>query len=317
MKEKTFDLLSAGVIRCALVASALGIATLAYGQGAPNAPAGPAAAQAAPHESITPLGPPNVYVASGSTGSNNGIILGDDGVIVVDTGVSAASENVELSELSKITPKSVTTAIVTHSDGDHVNGLAVLPAGITIISQENCKKEMETAQSAPPQGAQAAKPPLPTRTVAMKDNATIGGVQFQFLHVAPAHTSGDLIVYLPSQKIVFTGDIIADNSPYPIIHMEKNGSSEGWIQTVEAIVALDADTFVPGHGAVHTKADIEQRLASVKARRAQIQALVAQGKSLDEIKQELGEAAPAAPGGRGPRFPSFTEVVYRELTKPS
>ena len=184
MKEKTFGSLNAGVIRCALVASVLGIATLAYGQGAPNAPAGPPA-QAAPHEAITPLGPPNVYVASGSTGSNNGIIVGDDGVIVVDTGVSAASENVELSELSKITPKPVTTAIVTHSDGDHVNGLAVLPAGITIISQENCKKEMEVAQSAPPQGPQApAKPPLPTRTVATKDSATIGGVQFQFLHVA-------------------------------------------------------------------------------------------------------------------------------------
>ncbi len=214
----------------------------------------------------------------------------------------------------------MTTAIVTHSDGDHVNGLAVLPAGITIISQEHCKKEMEAAQNAPSRNTQAAsapKPPLPTRTVEMKDSATIGGVQFQFFHVAPAHTSGDLIVYLPDQKIVFTRDIIADNSPYAIIHMEKNGSSEGWIQTVEAIVALDANTFVPGHGAVHTKADIEQRLASVKARRAQIQALVAQGKSLDEIKRQLGEATAPATGGRGPRFPSFTEVVYRELTKAS
>lgn len=303
-----------------LAACVLGIAAFAYGQAATNAPAGAPPAQAAPHETIVPLAPPNVYLASGSTGSNNGIILGDDGVIVVDTGVSASSEKVEMEELSKITPKPVTTAIVTHSDGDHVNGLAVLPTGITIISQESCKKEMEAAQNAPPQNAQQAsapKPPLPTRTVAMKDAATIGGVQFEFLHAAPAHTSGDLVVYLPSQKIVFTGDIIADNSPYPIIHMEKNGSSEGWIQTVEAIVALDANTFVPGHGVVHTKVDIEQRLATVKARRAQIQALVAQGKSLDEIKQELGETAAPAPGGRGPRFPSFTEVVYRELTKAS
>jgi len=314
MKEKAFGSLSASRISYGLAACVL-VATLAYGQGAANAPADPPPAQAAAHETITPLDPPTVYVASGSTGSNNGIILGDDGVIVVDTGVSAASEKVEMEELSKITSKPVTTAIVTHSDGDHVNGLAVLPTGITIISQENCKKEMEAAESAPSRGPQATKPPLPTRTVAMKDSATIGGVEFQFLHVAPAHTSGDLIVYLPAQKIVFTGDIIADNSPYPIIHMEKNGSSEGWIQTVEAIVALDANTFVPGHGAVHTKADIEQRLASVKARRAQIQALVAQGKSLDEIKQELGEAAAPAPGGRGPRFPSFTEVVYGELTK--
>lgn len=318
MKEKPFGL-NASQAYFVLTACILGVTVFAYGQGAANAPAAAPAAQAAPHETITPLDAPVVYVASGSTGSNNGIIVGNDGVVVIDTGVSAASEQVEMQELSKITPKPVTTAIVTHSDGDHVNGLAVLPVGITIISQENCKKEMEAAQSAaPPQGAQfPAKPPLPTRTIAMKDSATIGGVQFQFLHVASAHTSGDLIVYLPSQKIVFTGDIIADNSPYPIIHTEKNGSSEGWIQTVEAIVALNANTFVPGHGAVHTKADIERRLASVKDRRSQIQALVAQGKSLDEIKQQLGESVAPTPSGRGPRFPSFTEVVYRELTKSS
>jgi glyoxylase-like metal-dependent hydrolase (beta-lactamase superfamily II) len=322
---KISNLLRPAARLCTLAACLIG--GFAMAQNTPNAPAGGPGPgpgpgqQAAPHETITPLNPPEntVYVASGSTGSNNGIILGSDGVIVVDTGVSTASENVELAELAKITSKPITTAILTHSDGDHVNGLSVLPAGITIIAQENCKKEMEAAENAPAQGgAQAAaqpKPPLPTRTVAMKDSATIGGVQFEFLHVAPAHTSGDLVVYLPAQKIVFTGDIIADNSPYPIIHMEKNGSSEGWIETVTAIVALDANTFVPGHGSVHTKTDIEQRLASVKERRAQIQSLVTQGKSLDDIKQQLGESAAPAPGGRGPRFPSFTDVVYQELTR--
>jgi len=272
----------------------------------------------APHVSLVPLNPPQnaIYIASGSTGSNNGVIIGDTGVILVDTGVSTAAEQLELDEIAKITSKPVTAAIITHSDADHVTGLAVLPAGATIIAQENCKTEMEAAAN-PPQRGPGPRPqiPLPTKTIDTKGAMTIDGVRFEFLHVAPAHTSGDLMIYLPDEKTVFTGDIIADNTPYPIIHMEKNGSSEGWIESVTELVKFDADQFVPGHGAVHTKAEIEQRLASVKERRAEIQSLVAQGKTLDEIKQQLGETPQPAAGGRGPRFPSFTDVVYQELTK--
>lgn len=310
-------------MRSALIVASFFLITvqIALAQAPPNTGA-PAAgpAQGPPHETLTPLNAPRntIYVASGSSASNNGIILTPNGVILIDTAVSTAAETAELAELAKITSKPITTAIVTHSDGDHVNGLAVLPAGITIISQTNCKAEMEKAASAPPQGrggAPVANVPLPTKTVDTQEDVVIDGERLHLFHVAPAHTSGDLVIYLAAEKIVFTGDIIADNSPFPIIHAEKNGSSEGWIQTVTAIVALDADTFVPGHGSVHTKADIVQRLADVKQRRAQIAALVSQGKSLDEIKQQLGEAAAQpANGGRGPRFPSFTEVVYNELT---
>jgi cyclase len=269
-----------------------------------------ARAQAPATESVKPV-KDNVYVASGSTGSNNGIIVGTKGVIVVDTGITADSEKAELAEMTKITPKPVEAALITHSDGDHVNGLAVLPAGIMIITQDSCNKEMQAANAHPAPNAPTV--PLATKTIEMKGSETIDGVRFQFLHVAPAHTSGDLVIYMPQQKIVFTGDIISgpNNNPYPIIHLEKNGSSLGWIQTTTAIVALDADTFVPGHGDVHTKADIQARLDAVKARRAQIADMVKQGKSLDDIKAALGETAPPAGGNR---FPSFTEVVYKELT---
>ena len=81
-------------------------------------------------------------------------------------------------------------------------------------------------------------------------------------------------------------------------------------------VALNADQFVPGHGNVQTKADIQKRLTDAEAKRAKIKDLVAQGKSLEEIKTAVGDAPPAA-GGRGPGFPTFTEVVYRELTNKS
>ncbi len=85
---------------------------------------------------------------------------------------------------------------------------------------------------------------------------------------------------------------------------------------MKGVLALDADSFVPGHEDVQTRADLEKRLADAEARRAKIQELVTQGETLDEVTQALGEAPPpaGAPGHR-PRFASFTDVVYQELTK--
>src|ERR1700758_2522891 len=199
----------------------------------------------------------NVYWVQGGVGSNDGFIVGTTGVVLVDTKTTVDSEKGVIAEIAKVTPKMVNTVIITPSDGDHVNGLAAFPAGLTIISQENCKKEMEASASS---RNPAPQDRLPTKTVANKENVTINGVKLTLLHYAPAHTSGDLMVYLPEQKIVFTGDIITTNQPYTLIHAEKNGSSEGWIQTVKGLVGLNADNYVPGHGDLQTKVDVQQRL---------------------------------------------------------
>src|SRR5579862_1054280 len=268
---------------------------------------------------------PNIYWVEGG-GGNTAVIVGANGVIVVDTKTSAAGGKELLADVANITPKPVTTAFLTHSDGDHVNGLAAFPKGLTIIAQENCKTEMQAAPNAAPGGALADY--MPTRTVTRNmEDMTIEGVHLRVFHFAPAHTSGDLMVYLPDDKIMFTGDIVATQSPYPLIHLEKNGSSDGWITTVNGILATDATTFVPGHGDVQMKADLQKRLADSIARRDQIKTLAAQGKSLDEVRQALNEPPPAArPGGGGqggaaagrgaafPNFQDFTAVIVAEQT---
>lgn len=279
----------------------IGIVSLAYAQAPPAAPF------------MTHQLKPNVYWIEGG-GGNSTVIVGDKGVIVVDAKTTPDQGKELLAGIAKITPKPITTVILTHSDGDHVNGLASFPSGITIIAQANNKKEQEAALTAGGRGAPPADH-LPTRVVSKdKENVKIGGLKLELLHWAPAHTSGDLVVYLPDEKIVATGDIIAGNGD-PLIHREKNGSSEGWITTVKGIAALDADVFVAGHGNIQTKADIRNRLAAVIAKRQKISELVAQGKSLDEVKAALDPPpAQGKGGGRGPNFPSFTEVVYQELT---
>jgi cyclase len=250
---------------------------------------------------------PNIYWIEGG-GGNSTVIVGTNGVIVVDAKTTKAGGQELLDDIAKITPKPVTTVILTHSDGDHVNGLAAFPAGVKVIAQENNKKEQETALAAGGRGVPPADH-QPTQIITkQKETLTLEGEKLELYHWAPAHTSGDLIVYLPNEKIVAAGDIIATSNPYPRIHDEKHGSTEGWITTAKGIVSLNADTFIPGHGNIQTKADIEKRIADAEARRNQIKDMVAQGKSLDEIRAALSDNDKLT-------YKSWTEVCYEELSK--
>jgi len=272
---------------------------------------------------------PDVWAGIGGSGGNSTIAIGKTGVIVVDAKQTEAGAKDLLAEIAKITPKPVTTVFLTHSDGDHVNGLVAYPANVKVIAHMNNKKEQEAAIAA---GGRGAPPPdrLPSQVVMKnKETMTIDGVKLELYHWAPAHTSGDLIVYLPAQKVAATGDIIVTNraDDNPNLHIDKNGSAEGWITNVKGIVGLNADVYVPGHGDLQMKADIQRRLTAVTARRAKIATMVKAGKSLEEIKAALPDApapgaraaappAGAAPGGRGPA-PGFVDVAYAELTRKS
>jgi glyoxylase-like metal-dependent hydrolase (beta-lactamase superfamily II) len=265
---------------------------------------------------------PNVWEVEGG-GGNSTIVVGTNGVIVVDAKTTADQGKQLVAEIAKITPKPIAAVFVTHSDGDHVNGLAGFPAGVKVIAHENNKKEQQAALAAGGRGAPPADR-LPSQvTTGTREAMTIEGVRIEAYHWAPAHTSGDLVVYFPDQKVVATGDIIAANraDDNPNIHLEKNGSTSGWITSVSEMVKLDADTFVPGHGPLQTKADIQNKLKVTQAKHDKIAAMVKEGKSLAEIKAAIPDspapgAAAAAParGGRGPAA-GYTDWTYEELTK--
>jgi glyoxylase-like metal-dependent hydrolase (beta-lactamase superfamily II) len=256
----------------------------------------------------------NLYWVQGGVGSNDGFIVGTKGVVLIDTKTTVDSEKGVIAEIAKVTPKTVDTVIITHSDGDHVNGLAAFPAGLTIIAQENCKKEMEASASS---RNPAPQDRLPTKTYDKTDKLTIDGVHIRLYHWGPGHTSGDTIVYLPDQKIVFGGDLLVTNRPDTTIHMEKNGTAAGWIANAKGMIGLNADTYLTGHGEMMTKADVQKKLDFIQDRYNKIKAMAAQGKSLDEIKTSLGEpTAPAPPNANGtPAAATMTEVIYKEVSK--
>ena len=207
--------------------------------------------------SVQPLNG-GVYWVSGGV-SNTGFIVGDDGVIVVDAQMFVPAAQKVLGEIAKITSLPVKEIILTHSDPDHVNGLPAYAAGTEIIAQENVTGEIQNALAEVNPGPGAApaalKDYLPTRLVRNTESMVLDGVRVVLVHVSPAHTDADLIVYLPVQKIVFAGDLVTPEvGLYPVIHLEKHGSSSGWIKSMKAMLALDASTFISGHGAPQTRA---------------------------------------------------------------
>jgi cyclase len=266
----------------------------------------------------------NVYWTSGGPPSNTGFIVGTDGVIVFDPKATTDSAKEVIAEIGKVTNKPITTMIISHGNPDHTRGLPAYRPGINIIAQRNAAKEIEaltfyfTWTGLPGDLAGTDKPYLPTQVVDSRAHLKVNGVNLTLLHWAPAHTSGDLVLYLPDQKIAFIGDLGGAN-----IHLENNGSSEGMIETIRGLLALDCETYVRGHGALATKADLQKGIDDLIARRDKIIGLYVTGKSLDEAEKIMGERV--LPRGdaklaglkafRPGRDMNFTEIVYEEMSR--
>jgi len=257
---------------------------------------------------------PGDYLVAGPI-SNAGFIIGEDGVIAIDAQIFVPAAKAELAEIARLTTKPVNAMILTHSDPDHINGLPAFPRGMAIYAQDKAKAEIEGVIADPNSNGLPPPPAIrdyvPTHTVQQREDLVVDGVRLVLIHTAPAHTDGDLIVYLPASRLVYAGDLLTPAiGLYPGIHLNKHGSSLGWIASVKAMLALDADLFVSGHGEPLTREEVKARLAGAIQRRAEIKAMVEQGKSLAEIKLALHDAP--LPGVAS-RFPTFIETTYQEL----
>lgn len=247
----------------------------------------------------------NVYMVRGGPGRNvpnSGFVVGKTSVIVVGNKNSMEAENTLLAEIAKVTPKPVKTVIILHSE--HESGVAFLPAGLTIIAHENAKAEMEVSKARDSIPANY----FPTKTVGNDESMTIDGVRVRLLHWGPGYTGGDLIVFFPAQKVVFAGDLMVSDFPLAgtFVDHPVHGTAAGWLDNIKGMLTLNFDVCVPGHGALFTKNNVRTKLAFVQEKWDKIQAMVAQGKSLEDVK--------AAMAGAPEKNPNTTEVIYSELT---
>jgi glyoxylase-like metal-dependent hydrolase (beta-lactamase superfamily II) len=254
----------------------------------------------------------NIYQVKGGVGANTGFFIGEKEVLAIDAKMTEDAAKQMIGEIKRLTPNSIRYITLTHSDGDHVNGLVGFPQGINIISHERTCAHMDNAfQSAQERSY------LPNITFSERLSVYLrGGLRSEridLFYFGPAHTDGDAVVYFPVEKVAFIGDLIFIGRD-PLIHRHKNGSSFGLVKVLKAILNLDAEIFAHGHGDLATKKDILGVIQSVEEKQIRIQALVKEGKTLEQVKKVFNiEDRPDQPGGM--RRMSLVEVIYLELTQ--
>ena len=220
-------------------------------------------------------------VPNGSWGeSNAGLIVGEGESLLVDTLWDLHFTDEMLDAMKPITGKAPIKYLVnTHADGDHVWGNQLL-AGAEIIMTPACDeegREMKAAAMAmlgrsgealerygrgnvekignyfhnmvAPYDFRGVVFEGATRTFEGETALEVGGREVRLIEVGPAHTLGDLLVYVPDAKTVFCGDIIFSGGT-PVLWA---GPVENWLDALETIMDLDVETVVPGHGPVGGK----------------------------------------------------------------
>jgi cyclase len=117
------------------------------------------------------------------------------------------------------------------------------------------------------------------------------------------------VVHFQKEKLVIVGDLVFIGRD-PLVHQHKNGNSHGLVKVLKKIKELDADYFLSGHGDPVGKDIIEKLITKLEDQQEQIKSLIRKGKTLKQIKEDLGvEDDPNR------KRPSLTEVIFDELSK--
>ena len=188
--------------------------------------------------------------------SNAGFVITPKGVVVIDALGSPVLAKKLIAEIKKITPQKVVAVIVTHYHADHVYGLQEFKnIGAKIYAQGEGRNYLssETAKQRLIASRVDFAPWVNASTrltgadvwIDQSYTLTVGGIEFRIGRVGPAHAPEDLIIYVPSEKVLFAGDLVFRGR----IPFVGNADSRGWLHALDEIQALKPSIVIPGHGA--------------------------------------------------------------------
>ena len=283
---------------------------------------------------------PNVFVIFGA-GSNVAVHVGEDGVILVDSGSTAMADKL-LDAVKAITDQPIRIIINTSTDADHVGGNAtVARAGLginpdsftdqpqaTVLAYENVLTRMSA-----PSGADSLFPLAmwPTETFTSKIRSMyVNDDAIQVMRQPGAHSDGDTIVLFRRADVIVTGDIL-DLRNFPVIDPAKGGSIQGELEALNRLLDLVVPAMplvtkpgrtlvVPGHGYISDYGEVVEYRDTVTVIRDIIQDMIGKGMTLAQVK-----AANPTQGYRrrygsdsGPwTTDMFVEAIYNGLKKPA
>jgi glyoxylase-like metal-dependent hydrolase (beta-lactamase superfamily II) len=206
--------------------------------------------------------------------SNAGLIVDGDESLLIDTLFDVPLTRDMLVAMRAAEPKAaarIDTLVNTHHNGDHCFGNSCCEGAEIIahrlaaeaMTHEGPERLARMLDAAPQMGEagayltrifgpfdfKASRQVLPTTTFETELTRTVGDKAVHLLSVGPAHTPGDILVHVPADRVVFTGDILFIEG-HPIMW---EGPVGNWIDACEAILTMDVETVVPGHGPITDK----------------------------------------------------------------
>ena len=236
------------------------------------------------------------YTAEGDP--NTGIVVGDDGVMVIDTQATPVMAQDVIRRIRQITDKPIKFIVLSHYHAVRVLGAAAYGAENIIASQdtydliaERGEADMRSEIERFPRLFRAVEsiPGLtwPTLTFRGELIAWLGRLEVKILQLGRGHTKGDTVVWLPAEKVVFAGDLVEyEATPYT-----GDAYLAEWPRTLDNLAALNPEKLVPGRGAALQTP--EQVQAAIKSTRAFISSMFGAvqegaraGKPLKQIYQE-------------------------------
>jgi len=258
----------------------------------------------APAVSLNRIGD-NLYEIKGGSGANGGAFIGEYGVLLIDAKMNQESVNQTIQEIRKLTDKPVRFLVNTHSDGDHVNGNRFFPESVIFVAHENCRQEFfhpgrngEASAWNDPELA----PFVPSVTFSNKMDLWVDPKKTELWYFGTGHTTGDIVVNFPHEKIAFFGDQVFKGR-VQLIHSYKGGNSFKHVETLEKMLGtLDAEKFYSGHSEMLSRDDIHNHISEMKELQNKVADLLRKNLSLENIKKEFSNDQSA-----------LVETIYNEI----
>jgi glyoxylase-like metal-dependent hydrolase (beta-lactamase superfamily II) len=227
-----------------------------------------------------------VYLFAGA-GGNVTAIAGSLGCSVVDTGFGPRVAEIQ-DAIAGALGQVPRWLINTHWHFDHTDGNAAFAsAGAAILAHSNCRARLSTDQYVPSLSWGISASPREAWPQVAFDNPFMLDIGLEELHLlpqTPAHTDGDVAVFLPSANVLVMGDLFTHHS-YPVIDESSGGSLRGMIEAVDRLLPMiDGDTVVvPGHGAATNRVGLAEFRDMLRGIEDRVLALIEAGRQIPEV----------------------------------
>jgi glyoxylase-like metal-dependent hydrolase (beta-lactamase superfamily II) len=240
------------------------------------------------------------YTAEGDP--NTGVIVGEKAVIVVDTQATPAMAQDVIRRIRQITDTPIKYVVLTHYHAVRVLGARAYQPQEILCSQDTYDLIVERGEEDKAseiarfprlfRDVESVPPGLtwPTMTFAGELTLRLGSLEVQLLQLGRGHTKGDTVVWLPQQRVLFSGDLVeCEATPYA-----GDAYYEDWPATLDAIGALNPEKLLPGRGpALSTPEDVRRALEGTRTfvsdLYASVKEGVSSGKTLRVIYRETYE----------------------------